>query len=137
VDGANKLLWVNRGTNAAPTSGQANPYELFTYDACGRTTYREHNFGGWHRDFVFSWDGDDHLRSVVNGGSTWLGASYDGSGTRVSKSDLWTGTHNYSWGPGGILTDSSGSTVYTPGFAQRQGSTDRFFHDDWLDSLRV
>ena len=128
---------MNRGANVAPTHLQANPYSLFSYDACGRTTSRERQFdGGWHRDFVFQWDGDDHLRSVINGVDTWLGASYDGGGTRVSKSDLWTGTHNYSWGPGGILADSSGSTVYTPGLAQRQGSTDRFSHGDWLGSTR-
>jgi YD repeat-containing protein len=35
VDAANKLLWVNRGTNAVPTSGQANPYTLFGYDLNG------------------------------------------------------------------------------------------------------
>ena len=137
VDANNKLLWVNRGTNAAPTHLQANPYTLFTYDACGRTTYRERQFdGGWHRDFSFFWDGDDRLRSVKNGTDTWLSASYDGDGTRVSKTDFWTGAHNYSWGAGGIVADSNSSTTYTPGFAQRQGSTDRFSHDDWLGSSR-
>ena len=138
VDANNKLLWVNRGSNSAPTHLQTNPYTLFTYDACGRTTYREHQFdGGWHRDFSLTWDADDRLRSVKNGTDTWLSASYDGDGTRVSKSDFWTGAHNYSWGPGGVVHDSSGSgTVHTPGFAQRQGSIDRFYHDDWLGSTR-
>ena len=90
MDANNKLLWVNRGTNAVPTSGQANPYTL----------------------------------------------SYDGGGLRVAKSDAWTGSHNFSWGPTGMLCDSSGSTVFTPGLAQRQNGVDRFVHEDWLGSLR-
>jgi RHS repeat-associated protein len=32
--------------------------------------------------------------------------------------------------------DSSGSTVLTPGLAQRSGSTDRFFQEDWIGSAR-
>ena len=138
MDANNKLLWVNQGSNTPPTHNQANAYTLFTYDACGRTTYREKQYpAGWHRDFSLSWDADDRLRSVKNGTDTWLSASYDADGTRVSKTDFWTGAHNYSWGAGGLVHDSSGSgTVYTPGFAQRQGSTDRFSHDDWLGSSR-
>jgi hypothetical protein len=74
---------------------------------------------------------------VQNGVSSWLSASYNGDGTRVSKTDFWTGAHTFSWGPGGVVHDSGGSgTVYTPGFAQRQGSMDRFAHDDWLGSTR-
>jgi hypothetical protein len=103
--------------------------EYLRHDSCARTSCLEWQLDdGWHRDFVFTWDGGDRLRSVIKGVDTWLGASYDGSGTRVGKNDLWTGTHNYSWGPGGIVADSVGGTTITstPGFAQRQGSTDLF-----------
>src|SRR5438270_474227 len=44
MDANNKLLWVNQGMNAAPTSGQANPYTLFTYDLVGRMTRRERKY---------------------------------------------------------------------------------------------
>jgi hypothetical protein len=54
----------------------------------------------------------------------------------VAKTDSWSGTHNYTWGPGGIVYDSNGTTVLTPGLAQRSGSTDRFFQEDWLGSAR-
>jgi hypothetical protein len=30
VDAADKPLWVNRGVNAQPASGQANPYTRYT-----------------------------------------------------------------------------------------------------------
>jgi hypothetical protein len=35
-----------------------------------------------------------------------------------------------------VLFDSNGNTTFTPGLAQRSGSTDRFFHTDWLGSTR-
>src|SRR5207244_657343 len=44
--------------------------------------------------------------------------------------------HDYSWGPGGIVFDSSGSTVLTPGLAQRSNGVDRFSHPDWIGSAR-
>src|SRR5207248_11069088 len=46
------------------------------------------------------------------------------------------GSHDYSRGEAGILYDSSATTVYTPGLAQRAGGVDRFFHTDWLGSTR-
>src|SRR5439155_9179015 len=43
-DNNNKLLWVNRGSTARPTSQQANPYMLFGYDLNGNTTRRERRY---------------------------------------------------------------------------------------------
>jgi RHS repeat-associated protein len=43
--------------------------------------------------------------------------------------------HTYSYGAG-LLHDSSGNTVYTPGFSQRKSGTDAFFHTDWIGSTR-
>jgi hypothetical protein len=54
----------------------------------------------------------------------------------VSKWDAATGQHDYSRGPGGILHDSNGTTIFTPGLAQRSSTSDRFFHGDWLGSTR-
>jgi RHS repeat-associated protein len=54
----------------------------------------------------------------------------------VGKWDSWTGQHDYSWGPGGIVFDSSGSTVLTPGLALRNNGVDRFCHEDWIGSAR-
>jgi hypothetical protein len=31
LPGYNRLMWVNRGTDAPPTSGQTSPYMLFSY----------------------------------------------------------------------------------------------------------
>jgi RHS repeat-associated protein len=135
VDDQNKLLWVNRSNNA-PTSGQTNPYTLFSYDLNGHMTHRDRKVSASPQIYDFFWDGDDRLRSVKEGATTRFSANYDGDGLRVFKSDSWTGNHDYSWGPGGVLHDTNGSTVYTPGLAQRQGSTDRFLHSDWVGSTR-
>jgi RHS repeat-associated protein len=43
--------------------------------------------------------------------------------------------HTYSYGAG-LLHDSAGNTVYTPGFSQRKSGTDAFFHTDWIGSTR-
>ena len=128
---------MNRGSNAPPTSGQTNPYTLFGYDPCGRMSNRERRYdSGRLRSYSFLWDGDDRLRQVNERATNRFTASYDGGGDRISKTDSWSGTHNYSWGPGGLLADSSGSTTYTPGFSQRLGTADRFFQDDWLGNTR-
>jgi hypothetical protein len=133
----NRLLWVNRGTNAAPTSGQTTPYTLFSYDSEGRVTYRERRYdSGLLRGYTFEWDGSNRLRSVKEGANTRFTASYAGSGLRVGKWDDWTGSHNYSWGPGGVLFDSNGSTTHTPGTSLRSNGTDCFCHGDWQGSAR-
>ncbi len=67
------------------------------------------------------------------------GARHGGSGTAV-EATLDGTTHTYSFGAG-LLHDSAGSTVYTPGISQRQNAgalqgSDRFFHDDWIGSTR-
>ncbi len=137
VDAQNKLLWVNRGTNAPPTSGQANPYTLNTHDLNGRVTRRERKHdGGLTKVFDFLWDGDDRLRSVKEGVTTRFTATYGGDGLRVNKWDSWTGQHDYSWGPGGLVHDSNGSTTYTPRVSHRKDGVDRFYHGDWLGSTR-
>ena len=103
VDAANKLLWVNQGTERRPTSGQANPYTLFSYDLNGNMTSRERKYAapyaGLTRHYTFAWDGDDRLRLAQESGSTRLQANYDGDGVRVYKADTWTSAHNYTWGP--------------------------------------
>src|SRR5207249_732793 len=86
LDANNKLLWVNRGVNAAPTAGQASPYTLFSYDADGRMTHRERKFdSGLLRSYDFKWDADNRLREVDQGGVPVLTASYNGGGLRVNK----------------------------------------------------
>jgi RHS repeat-associated protein len=137
VTAANKLLWVNRGTNAAPTSGQSAPYTLFTYDVNGCMTQRERRYdGGLLKTLDFIWDSDERLRQIKEGATTRFSADYRGDGLRVGKWDSWTGQHDYTWGPSGIVYDSSGTTVLTPGLSQRSGSTDRFFQEDWIGSAR-
>ena len=46
------------------------------------------------------------------GGSPFLrhGATYNGSGLRVQKSDTWTGGHYYSWAARGVYYDTNNST---------------------------
>jgi RHS repeat-associated protein len=133
VDAADKLLWTNTAGDFAPTAGQAQPYSLFQYDYAGQTVRRERRGAtGAPRAFDFRWDTDGRLREVKEGLTPVVTSSYASDGERVSKTDLATGVHVYSFG----LFDSAGATVYTPGFAQRRGVTDRFFHDDWLGSTR-
>jgi RHS repeat-associated protein len=148
VDAQNKLGWVNRNLNAAPTSGQPNPYTLFHYDLNGRIDTRERKYdNSVTRQLKLFWDADDRLRQVQQwDGTAWptvLSAAYDGDGLRSSKTETWPGlsggtqTHTYSWGPGGVMHDTAnGGTSYTPGLAQRVNAQDRFFHSDWLGSTR-
>ena len=64
-------MWTNQGGTSAPTSGQASPYRLYTYNANGEPTQIE------HRDAVGSpvvsetlkWDGMGKLREVMSNGS--------------------------------------------------------------------
>src|SRR5262249_27075945 len=105
VDVANKLLWVNRGVNTTPTSGQASPYTPDQYDANGNMSRRERKYavGGTIQTYDFFWDGDDHLRQVKQGGASRFQATYDGDGLRATKTDLFSATYTYSRGPGGVL----------------------------------
>jgi RHS repeat-associated protein len=137
VDANNKLQWLNRGINSAPTSGQASPYMLFHYDADGNTIRRERRYdGGILRQYDLFWDGDDNLRQTNQAGNYGFVAAYNGDGLRVSKSDFWTAPHTYTWGLGGVLYDSSNSTTYTPGVSQNVNGTDSFYDTDWLGSTR-
>ncbi len=138
VDLANKLMWANRGVNAAPTSGQTSPYQLLAYDAAGRMTGRERRDAiGTPYTQTYRWDGDDRLREVIRGGvSIFNNATYDAGGERVSKWDTWTTTHRYTQGPGGVIHDANANTIFTPGLAQRRNGVDRFLHTDWMGSTR-
>src|SRR5262249_17444852 len=107
-----------------------------TYDAVGRLTRRERQYGTLSRTYDFFWDGDDRLRTVKQGGTSVLTAGYDGDGLRTSKSDSWTGVHTYTWGPGGIVYDNNTGVTTPPGLSKRQSGVDRFFHTDWLGSTR-
>ena len=119
-----------------PPKQVGNP--LVQYDADGRLIRRERRSvtSGPIQVLDLRWDGADHLREVKENGVVVFTAAYNGEGLRVSKWDLWTGQHDYTWGPDGVLYDSNGNTTFTPGLAQRSGSTDRFFHTDWLGSTR-
>jgi YD repeat-containing protein len=139
VDGRDRLWWVNR-RNGEPTSGQTAPYTIYNYDANGRVSYRERRHDATTlRKLALIWDSDDRLKRVWQDDGTNVtsifNGLYDEDGLRVQKTDSWTGTHNYSWGPGGIVHDTAG-TSYTPGLHQQAGGTDRFFHSDWLGSTR-
>jgi RHS repeat-associated protein len=139
ADGRDRLWWVNR-RNGEPTSGQTAPYTIYNYDANGNTVYRERRHDATTlRKLALIWDSDDRLKRVWQDDGTNVtsifNGLYDEDGLRVQKTDSWTGTHNYSWGPGGIVHDTAG-TSYTPGLHQQSGGTDRFFHSDWLGSTR-
>jgi RHS repeat-associated protein len=140
----NKLLWVNRGTDAAPTEGQAQPYTLYTYDGAGRTTYRSRKYAsGLNWRFKYGWDGDNRLRQIDQvadaGGSnpfTRFGATYNGDGLRMQKSETWTGGHTYSWAARGIYYDTSGSALYTPGLGQYKAGQHGFYLGDQKGNTR-
>jgi RHS repeat-associated protein len=142
IDANNKLLWVNRDVDAQPTAGQAAPYALYTYDAQGRPRTRDRRLtaGGPRQRHQFNWDGADKLRSVVDldTSQTVFTALYGADGLRTSKTDSYeNATHDYTWGPGGIVHDTAnGGTTFTPGLAERRGSTDKYVHEDWLGSTR-
>ncbi len=138
VDAADKLLWTNQAGNFPPTPGQAQPYRILTYDLAGQPTdieYRPAAGYGVIQDKL-DWDGMGKLRRLfcVGAAQERYRAKYDGSGTRV-EATLDGTTHIYSHGAG-LLHDSAGSTVYTPGISQRQNGVDRYFHDDWIGSTR-
>jgi RHS repeat-associated protein len=121
----------------APTPGQASFYWLFAYDANGNMTHREHRDDqGVLRSFDLKWDGDDNLREADQQGVPWLQATYNGDGLRVHKHDARTPDHDYTWGLGGVLYDTSNATTYTPGVSQNRGGTDLYFDTDWLGSTR-
>jgi RHS repeat-associated protein len=86
-------------------------------------------------------DGDDNLRQANElspTAGTPFTAAYNGAGLRVKETDNWTGTpgtHNFTWGLGGVLLDDAG-TEYTPGFSERQTGADQFYDTDWLGSTR-
>jgi RHS repeat-associated protein len=84
------------------------------------------------------WDGAGKLRRIRENatGSTLYSAEYDAEGTRV-RSVQGGVTHTYSYGAG-LLKDASsaGNITYTPGINQRTGTTDLYYHQDWLGSTR-
>jgi RHS repeat-associated protein len=136
-DSQNRLLWTNNAGNFAPTGNQAQPYRIYQYDANGHPTNLQHRDPGQGvTQDRYDWDGARKLRRILCVGANQerYQAKYDGGGTR-----LWAKLdgvdHTYSYGAG-LLHDSSGNTVYTPGFSQRKGGTDAFFHTDWIGSTR-
>jgi RHS repeat-associated protein len=138
---ATACLWVNRGTNAAPTARQTNPYTLVSYNTNGLMSQRDRRHdSGLRQVYDLLWDGDDRLRLVQESGVTRFSALYNGDGLRVQKQDtrgaLGLQTHNFSWGPGGLLHEDNPTTVYTPGFGHRSNGINKFYHVDWLGSTR-
>jgi RHS repeat-associated protein len=96
---------------------------------------RKYAVGGTVQTYDFLWDGDDRLHQVKQGVSSRFSATYNGDGLRASKTDLFSATYHFTWGPGGVLYD--GATTYTPGLAQRYGTTEpRYSHSDWVGSTR-
>ena len=137
MDANNKLQWVNRGTNSPPTSGENNFYWLFSYDANGNAIHRERRDDqGLFRSFDLKWDANDNLRVANQQGVNWFNATYNGDGLRVHKQDIFTPTHDYTWGLGGVLYDAANNTTTTPGVSQNVNGTDQFFASDWLGSTR-
>jgi RHS repeat-associated protein len=142
IGAGNRLLWVNRGLNAAPTSGQANPYSLFSYNLNGALSARDRRDNNGLLQYLdFKWDGSDRLRLVLDHATqaTFFSATYNGDGLRVKKSDTRAGAlqqHDYSYGPTGLLWDSNPNTVYTPGFGHRSNGISKFYQTDWLGSTR-
>jgi RHS repeat-associated protein len=142
VDANNKLLEVNHGVNAVPTSGQAGAYLLFGYDLNGNTIHRERRFeDGTFQSHDLDWDGADNLAQIsVHGGPEIFSAGYNGDGLRTTMQDTARGSfpteHDFSWGLGGLLYDTYQSAVYTPGVSQRVNGVDSYFHTDWLGSTR-
>jgi YD repeat-containing protein len=140
IGAGNRLLWVNRGTNAAPTAGQTNPYTLFSYNTNGVLSQRDRRYdSGLRQVYDFLWDADDRLRTVQEAGTTRFSALYNGDGIRVQKSDTRSGTlqsHNYSYGPGGLMHEDNPTTVYTPGFGHRSNGISSFYQTDWLGNTR-
>jgi hypothetical protein len=139
--GARVVLGRDRAAvRGLPVSGQTNPHSLFSYDANGNMTSRERRYdGGMFRTLSFLWDGDNRLRVVNEGGTNRITAVYDGDGVRASKTENWPGaslTHNYSWGPDGLVYDGNANTTYTPGFGQQANGVDRYLDQDWLGSTR-
>ena len=138
VDNADKLLWTHTTASGlpnpgVPTSGQASGYSLYGYDAFGQTVARDRRGrDGQHHAFDFRWDADGRLREVRENGATALSAQYAADGERVTKTDA-AGGHVNSF----RLHDSAGAgTTYTPGFAERKGTQDRFTSQDHLGSTR-
>jgi hypothetical protein len=89
--------------------------------------------------YDFLWNADDRLRTVQEAGVTRFSALYDGDGLRVQKSDTRSGvlqSHNYSYGPGGLMHEDNPTTVYTPGFGHRSNGISSFYQTDWLGSTR-
>jgi RHS repeat-associated protein len=84
----------------------------------------------------FAWDSDERLRLALDESTSasLLTATYAADGERITKTDVVTGGHVYSYG----LYDSYLQTYYTPRLMQRQSvqGPDRFFHPDWLGSTR-
>ena len=88
------------------------------------------------RSFDLKWDGDDNLRQAYQQGTLWMQATYNGDGLRVHKQDIFTPTHDYTWGLGGVLYDAANNTTTTPGVSQNVNGVDQFFESDWLGSTR-
>ena len=88
------------------------------------------------RSFDLKWDGDDNLREAYQQGTLWVQATYNGDGLRVHKQDIFTSTHDYTWGLGGVLYDAANNTTTTPGVSQNVNGVDQFFETDWLGSTR-
>jgi RHS repeat-associated protein len=139
-DAANKLLWTNLGTNAAPSPTQPNPFRIYTYNANGEPISIQHKDTATSpvKTEILDWDGAGQLRRIRDSatGTVLYSALYDGDGTRVS-STLNGVAHTFSYGAGLLRDDTSASTTtYTPGVSQRNGLTDLFFHEDWQGSTR-
>ena len=88
IGSGNRLLWVNRGTNAAPTAGQTNPYTLFSYNTNAVLSQRDRRYdSGLRQVYDFLWDADDRLQTVQESGVTRFRAPGDGpaAGTRATN----------------------------------------------------
>ena len=141
-DYQNRLLWVNRNSNTAVSAGYLpnKSSQVFSYDAAGRVVRRERRLGKDQPAQVhsFAWDQDDRLRQVSSGAASLFSATYDGNGTRLSRTDSLS-TRSFQYAGDTLFRETGapgGDITHTPGVGVRSGVADRTFHNDWLGSAR-
>jgi RHS repeat-associated protein len=156
-DNADKLLWINRGADEEPTSGQSTPYSLYSYlpDGKRQTAERALSTGGDPLSQTYSYGLLGQLigeTSSQSGHSSYSAyPAYDVFGQRTSEWDTLRDGASLNpeksyWGPDGIYRQdvhgsSAGYNVYTEGLSQRfvptSGSaTDAFYHTDAQGNVR-
>ena len=123
-DAADKLL-TRSGVGAT---------SYYYYDNCGRTTSIQR--GGVTK--TLTWDYEDRLTNIVAGTIPSTNYTYNGVGTRVSKSNS-IGSRTYKRDGVGVTAPvlSDGLASIVPGISEKTGSTTSFVHSDHLSSMKA